>query len=265
MCLCDCNCAGCWCAGFSCACLMSYHSTFGGQCYYNMPWANCICQRILASTSLCVSNPGSAGAGSGGGIIYCLAGQSRRCQSGGFGNDPNESGSFTEYGTPQIQVQPMGIGAQSGRSSANGLNAVSEPITTNIAGSFSAGGGSTYNCWGSGALVCCLNFSQDHFTFIFGTSSSQFPWAGLCSAGATAGTPATSIKCMNLGYIRNTDVDIPTDSGLLPLSALKSSTGTNVNDIKFGYGATGYTAAGYGGGGNRSNPAGGQGLVVVIY
>jgi hypothetical protein len=263
--LCPCNNNNCYCGSSfyvdqNCICLITYHNVFGGQCYYFMPWTSCVCQAACNNgMSLCVSNAGAAG---GPGFHkYFFAGCAQRASTGTFGNDPQEPS--TPYST-NVEAVPAGIGAESGRSDGPGLNGLSEVQITQSSGSYTASsGGST--CYGTGTVLCCKNFNQDHFSFYFGSNLSQFPWVGFMDIGNSGGSAgASSIKCYNIGFNRDASLYRPTNPGVLPLSQYKSSTGSSVADIKYGYGAT-INPAGYGGGGNRLNPGGGGGLVVVVY
>ncbi len=151
---------------------------------------------------------------------------------------------------------PIGVGAEAGSSSANGLNSHSEQVVSSIAGSSGGGGGggATYT------YVCYIGFSQDHFTFIFGSGISNWPCSCITHlAGASGG-----VSCYNLGFVKDESYLKPTDTSIIPLSTLKSETGGNLTDFKFGYGAA-LTAAGYGGGGNRLNTNPGNGAVVIVY
>jgi hypothetical protein len=252
------------CASMNCMCLATYHTTFGGQCYYQMPWASCLCQSLWSNTTLCVSNPSAYNVSNGVSIRYLFAGAAQRLSTGAFAKDPIES--LNEQFTMNAESQAIGIGAESGRSDGNGLNAMSEVQTQIFSGSSGASGsGSDLGCYGSGALMCCISYNQDHFTFIFGTNLSQWPWAGFCSLGiAGTGAQNTSYKCFTMGYVKDSSLQRPTNGAVIPLSQYKSTTGGTVADIKYGYGAT-LNAPGYGGGGNRTNTAGGSGVVVVIY
>lgn len=261
---CNGYCGGNICASMGCMCLMTYHSTFGGQCYYNMGWASCLCQTLWSNTTLCVGNYTCYNQSAGAAVRYLFAGQAQRSSTGAFANDPLES--LSEQFSMNAESKAIGIGAESGRSEGNGLNAMSEVQTQIFSGSSGvSGSGTDMGCYGPGTLICCIGYNQDHFTFIFGTAISQYPWSGFCALGiAGTGAQATSYKCFTMGYVKDSSLQRPTNGAVIPLSQYKSTTGGTVADIKYGYGAT-LNTPGYGGGGNRVNTAGGGGVVVVIY
>lgn len=100
---------------------------------------------------------------------------------------------------------------------------------------------------------------------------SNFPWQGMMqpgigevAAGGGGGGSANRQTCFSLSFYKDQSLYSPQNSSVIDLSLLKSAAGTNVNSILYGHGA-GINAAGPGGGGNRLNTAGGNGLVVVIY
>jgi hypothetical protein len=208
--------------------------------------------------TLCVSNASAAGGGSGN--KYFFAGQAQRASTGSYPGDPISA--LSEPYASNTEAVPTGIGAESGRSDGAGLCGMSEIQVTQLSGSITPGGATT--CYGTGTVLCCRNFGQDHFNFYFGSGISQYPWVGFMDIGNTTTTPTSSIRCFNIGFSRDATLYRPANAAVIPLSQYKSSTGASVADIKYGYGAT-VQAAGYGGGGNRLNPAGGGGLVVVIY
>lgn len=268
------------CVNADCICLITYHNVFGGQCYYLMPWASCVCQRAWSDVTLGTSNPFPLGnvsysAGSAQ-PKYVFAGAGTRNTEGAVGYDPNES--LPDINSSNnVYTVPAGIGASSGRSAAAGLDGASETIINNQSGYCAAlplTGVTTGTCWGSGSLACCICFGQDHFNFYFGSGISQYPWAGFCNLGeqlaqvsgqSVASVSAGKYKCMNIGFARDSNLTTPQNQATIPLSGLKNgTTGLNQSDVMFGYGA-GTMAAGYGGGGNRLNPTGGQGVVVVVY
>jgi len=232
---------------WGCNCLVTYHNVFGGQCYYNLNWANCLCARLLnGGAYLCSSTPGS-----GGGSAATKLAKSD-------GSSTNLGGGFPR-GNDQYSVNacPVTVGSDSGNSGADGQNGTAEgplmnPITSTSAG---GAGGSSDN------VVCYIGFSQDHFSFIFGSNMSNWPCARMENLYASGGS---SSSWWMIGYAKDTSSNKKTTHSL-PLATLKSRTGENVNNLNFGAGATMNEAAGPGGGGNRLFPTGGTGAVVVVY
>ena len=256
-------CGGCMTTCADCLCLMTYSNVFGGQCYYNMPWASCICQTLRDSATFSVSNPASAGASSSPNPKYLFIGQAKRDSVGAPGYDPNESYGDIDTGR-SVYTVPVGIGAEAGRSASCGLNGINESMSGST-NSQSSGTGSyaDANCWGACTFTCCVGYGQDHFSFVFGGYAPV--WVGFNQLGtAGASTPGGRFKCFNIAYQRDSQLARPSNVARIQLSSLKSSTGSTVTDFEFGYGAT-VQAAGAGGGGNRTNPAGGNGAVVIIY
>lgn len=246
ICACPAGCPSstCGCGFFSsytnmgCNCLISYHNVFGGQCYFNMPWASCMCQRFCCAC-LCISSTSSSNR-------HVWAGANCRSGAGDWG--PTDNYLFKSC--------PVGLGAQAGNSGGNGNNAHSEQVVSTLAGSGGGGGGGATSTY-----VCYIGFSQDHFTFVFGSGISNWPCSCITHLGGAAG----AVSCYNLGYVRDdTFLSNVEDSAVIPLSTLKSETGGNLTDFKFGNGAS-VAVPGYGGGGNRLNTAGGSGAVVIVY
>jgi hypothetical protein len=173
-----------------------------------------------------------------------------------------------------IETVPVGVGATSGRSEGAGTDATSEQLIGNTTASFGTGTGAAAStlgtCWGTSSIICCFQYSQDNFSFVFGSSISQFPWQGMMQPGigevaaGGGGGAANRQTCFSLSFYKDQSLYSPQNSSVIDLSLLKSATGTNVNSVLYGYGA-GINAAGPGGGGNRLNTAGGNGIVVVIY
>lgn len=222
---------------YNCTCLNSYHTTFGVQCNTAMPWSSCICQRFC-SIYLCIGG-GTTGA------KYIFAGETQRASTGDWGK--SDCYAFTSC--------PVGVGADAGSSASNGFNAVSENVVTPFTGTSSSGGGAT------STYVCYIGFSQDNFSFVFGTNSSGWPCACITHMTPVGGS---STACYNLGFAKDDSLYKNSDAAVISLSSLQSETGGNLSDFTFGYGAT-LTAAGIGGGGNRLNPAPGNGAVVIVY
>lgn len=225
---------------WNCLCLISYHNVFGGQCYYNMPWADCICQRMCNGVYLC-----SSGGGGGSSVTNFAKGA-----GGGGGGQMYPTGS-NDFGVTNC---PVGIGAESGSSADDGHPGVSDVQLLSGEVAASTGGGS------SDTTVCYVGFNQDHFTFIFGSGISSWPCAAMENLYGGG-----SALYYAVGYSKDADSMKPSGENVIPLSTLKSRTGNNVEDFVYGYGATSKEAAGYGGGGNRLYPTGGSGAVVVVY
>jgi len=197
-----------------------------------------MCQRFCCAC-LCISSTSSSNR-------HVWAGANCRSGAGDWG--PTDSYLFKSC--------PVGLGAQAGNSGGNGNNAHSEQVVSTLAGSGGGGGGGATSTY-----VCYIGFSQDHFTFVFGSGISNWPCSCITHLGGAAG----AVSCYNLGYVRDdTFLSNVEDSAVIPLSTLKSETGGNLTDFKFGNGAS-VAAPGYGGGGNRLNTAGGGGAVVIVY
>lgn len=230
---------------FNCLCLVTYHNVFGGRCYSNMPWSQCICQRMCNGVYLCVN-----GGGGGGGA----AGVTNFAKSGGSGAGGQMYPASDD--TFQVTNCPVGIGAEAGSSHADGYQGVSD--ATLLAPEVSAGGGGGGGS--SDTVVCYVGFGQDHFSFIYGNSA-----CGSCAAMENLYGSSGGSLYYTLGYSKDAESRKPSSNSIIPLSTLKSRDGTNVADFKFGFGATSNEAAGPGGGGNRLYPTGGSGAVVVVY
>jgi len=127
------------------------------------------------------------------------------------------------------------------------------------------------NCYsfkGSNTADWCYRCIGTGWTYVFGSnfSGGAHCWCspyGLVQNSATNCTDCRN-RFLNVGFV-NDRSSILNESWELPLSTLISDTANNTNDIRYGNGATFDSAAGYGGGGNRSYQTGGQGLVVVVY
>jgi len=277
-CRCNCCCGGCWCVNATCICLHTYHNVFGALCVgpgsgNGLQWWNCcICGTMRDSTTLGVSNPSVAYGGGGGGPApavqpkYLFNGVAGRNCCGFLGRDSNVTAADANTGM-NFDVLPAGIGSSAGRSEGNGVDGASEQQLTLATNQLQ--GTSAYTpgtCWGTQSLICCISFSQDNFSFVFGSGISQWPWAGLCNAGIGTAltTEGNRNQCISLSFYKDRSLYQPQNSAVLDLSLLKSAAGTNIGSVLYGHGA-GIDAAGPGGGGNRLNTAGGNGLVVVIY
>lgn len=127
-------------------------------------------------------------------------------------------------------------------------------------------------CRGSGTSFSCCNVCIGFgFTYTFGSNMSgtaacftmPYSYASCCSSGG--GGCCCVNRCYNMGFVNDQSLLSPSTSYEIPLSTLVSDTSTNVNDIQYGRGAGISTSAAPGGGGNRLYPAGGNGLVVVVY
>lgn len=279
---CNCCCGACWCVNATCICLMTYHNVFGPNCAgpgsgNGYQWWNCcVCQTLRDSTTLGVSNPSIVYGGTSLTAVqpkYLFAGATGRDCCSVLGRDPNITAADGNTAMA-IETVPVGIGASAGRSEGNGTDATSEQLIGNTSASFGSGSGPSTTtlgtCWGTGAMICCFQYGQDNYSFVFGTSISQFPWQGMMQPGigevssGGAGGAANRQTCFSLSFYKDQSLYRPQHSSVIDLSLLKSATGTNIGSVQFGFGA-GITAAGPGGGGNRLNTAGGAGIVVVIY
>jgi hypothetical protein len=223
----------------NCYCDITYHTVFGNQCangYWSYQFYNCLAYCACGMT-LCVNGY----YGGGPGDIYYFAGQNTKPSYGDFG-------SYDNWAT---ESTPVGIGAESGTSAGNGNNAVSEVQLNKVTNPVTQGGGYT--------AMCAIGFSQDNFTFVFGSSISSWPVACYCNLFTL-----NNMQCYNMGFFKDESLYKPVNTGVIPLSTLKQPGCANISDFRYGYGAT-TVAAGYGGGGNRLNPAGGNGAVVIMY
>jgi len=240
------NCGCCFYWGgnsdYTCLCYIGYHYVFGQNFYDRLNWQSCTCQRMCNGVYLC-----SSGASQGG-------------SSGGTVIQPNTGGASSfPYGDDDFAVNacPVGIGAESGSSSRNGYEGVSDVQVMSIG---SGSGGSSSITVGT-STVCYTGFGQDHWTFYFGAGNSNWPcaqWQNLQSTGGAGGG-------LTLGYSKDASSHRASSNNVIPLSTLADTDGANIGDFKFGYGATSKEAAGPGGGGNRLYPGGGNGAVVVVY
>jgi hypothetical protein len=266
-------CGYCWSPNYGsslyCYCHLTYHTTFGSQCS-NGTWQNCLNYYVpycLCGTYLCLSSGSSATVTVYNcyvGDVYAFAGNAMRCCIGGNGGDWGQNQGW------QTTSLPVGVGAEAGNSGANGNNGQSEvqiykqntPALCSPTYYTSSGGSG-----GSTNLVCYQYWPCDAFYFVFGYSCGCTCYAYNSGTGAGPGTGTgqpVQINCYNIGYYKDETLYKPVVPGVIPLSTLKAPGCTNINDFKFGYGAT-TLAAGYGGGGNRLNTAGGNGAVIVVY
>lgn len=225
---------------WNCNCMNTYHSTFGSNCTGAMSWASCVCYCMCATAYLCVSGASATSAGT---TIASSTATDKNAYPRGY--DEFAVGSC-----------PVTIGSSAGSSGANGQDGVAESmIFEPNTGASSAAAGT------SNTTVCYIGFSQDHFTFVFGTNSSAWPCAAMQNLYGGGGGGSGYYA---LGYSKDS-ASQKKSPNVIPLSTLKSRTGTNVGDLEFGAGATVNEAASIGGGGNRLYPAGGSGAVVVVY
>lgn len=125
-----------------------------------------------------------------------------------------------------------------------------------------------YSMKGTQTDQWCYRCAGTGWTYVFGTNFSGTAHCLCTPYGIVNCSGANVSDCrnrfFNIGYV-NDRSSIINESWEIPLSTLIRNNATNVNDIRYGNGATFDSAAGYGGGGNRLNPTGGQGLVVVVY
>ena len=277
-CRCNCCCGGCWCVNATCICLHTYHNVFGSLCVgpgsgNGYQWWNCcVCVKMRDETTIGVSNPSAVYSAGGGGSApavqpkYLFNGVAGRNCCGFLGRDSNSDAPDTNTGM-NFDVLPSGIGSSAGRSEGNGVDGSSEQQLTLASNQLQGTTAYTIGtCWGTQSLICCITFNQDNFSFVFGSGISQWPWAGICNAGVgnAVSSEGNRNQCISLSFYKDRSLYQPQNSAVLDLSLLKSSTGTNIGSVLYGHGA-GIDAAGPGGGGNRLNTAGGNGLVVVIY
>lgn len=126
-------------------------------------------------------------------------------------------------------------------------------------------------CRGSGnpSAYCyqCIGYA---FTYVFGSAQSNpichclpYGYASCCSLGG--GGCCCINRCYNMGFINDSSLISPPTEYTIPLSTLTDENGNNIGDIVYGRGAGVGIAATYGGGGNRNNPVGGNGIVVITY
>ena len=144
-------------------------------------------------------------------------------------------------------------------------------------------GGNQYNCYqyrywpgcmsqnacrasGTSWTRCnkCIGYT---WTYIFGSVTNTphcwtmpYSWSSCCGGQGYC--------CMQRKYQVAWRPDESAEIALertLELNDLLNDTGGNQSDIKYGKGAGINAAAGYGGGGNRLFPTGGQGIVVLTY
>lgn len=115
----------------------------------------------------------------------------------------------------------------------------------------------------------CYRCVGQIWNYVFGSGQNGcaicmcYPY-GLTQVGQTQCCCCFVNRCYTLGYLNDNSLSTDENAYRLDLSGYISDTGTNSTDVTYGNGAS-LTPAGYGGGGNRLNPAGGSGLVVVVY
>ena len=120
---------------------------------------------------------------------------------------------------------------------------------------------------GSPSPTLCYECIGTTWTYVFGTNFSGTAHCWCMPVGLAHNATTTETDCrnkfLNVGFSSVTSIQPP--NYVIPLSSLVSSNNTNISDIVYGAGAFSTQPAKFGGGGNRLNPSGGQGLVVVIY
>ena len=236
-------------------------------------------QRPVLQTAGSTCGPLNQGtAQSGGGSLNCTViecsassysfyygGRGCWCMCAMYGGSAGGSSNATITYDPSFRKyssKPTGLGATSGTSEKNGQKAKPEAFTvTPIFDGVPSSGGSgstlcftpcSYNgnsvgdcqCW-LNARICNCNFCPQLCFFVGGGGSLTPP------------------PYYDITYIQ-TETSLAELSGsVLQLNNLTDENGNNLANIKYGAGA-GNIAATYGGGGNRTQPAG-NGLVVVMY
>ncbi|MDB4348953.1 hypothetical protein OAA64_01365 [bacterium] len=230
-----------------CLCYVGYHYVFGQTFYDRLNWQCCTCQRMCNGAYLCACGGGGGGGGSAEGTNILAS---------------TSSGPSFPYNDDDFQVNacPVGIGAEAGSSSANGFDGVSDVTVMNLGGASSGGAGGAVDI--GATYVCYTGFSQDHWTFYFGSNNSNWPcstWSNLIGSSSSGGSG------ISLGYSKDVDSLRTSNANIIPLSTLTDAAGANQGDYKFGYGANSKEGAGKGGGGNRLFPSGGSGSVVIVY
>jgi len=297
------NTSSCWInPTVTCACMPcgNYHTTFGNSSYGGKDLVSCLCQALCTCVvDLCACT--TAGTISS---RYTFVGKNTKDASAGFvGAAATMSGVADASSNDFIKDVPAGVGGQSGTSSDNGRDGYSEMVVTNATLSKSQTGGNPYNiCYfhtnwgydysfgGTGCTRMCIDYDPGcysactsftgacgahgwcykcvgfAFTYYFGSTQSGNPGC-LCMPCGLAHC-ANPVICFdrshNLGFMQDKALG-KSDEYVIPTSTLLDENGTNISDIKYGNGAGISTSAGYGGGGNRLYPAGGSGLVVVLY
>tara|TARA_B100000945_G_scaffold274041_1_gene237241 strand:- start:773 stop:2497 length:1725 start_codon:yes stop_codon:yes gene_type:complete len=138
-------------------------------------------------------------------------------------------------------------------------------------GSFS----SDSNIGASGqSFNCCNHCAGFGWNYVFGSQQSNqamcwmMPY-GQAGAGAAGDQPGDQDcvyrTCYNMSYLHDVEAG-KVDTYTIPLSTLiNHDTEGNQTDVEYGRGATLTSAALPGGGGNREYPAGGSGMVVLVY
>lgn len=154
-------------------------------------------------------------------------------------------------------------------------------------------GGYDYSFGGTGTTCFCMKFYPGCFStcssftpdmtniswcyicvgqiwrYVFGSQQSgccicmNFPY-GLAASATTQCCCRVTDRCYDLAYVNDDSLTNQPNAYVIPTSGYLNENGGNQTDIEFGAGA-GLAAAQYGAGGNRLNPAGGQGVVVVLY
>lgn len=249
-----------------CLCFRTYHTVFGSNCCST---SFCFCRRFrecLCNEPYVCMNGAATGGGGDVGIKYIFAGESTRVNTASIGRNSCEGAGQATNTCYEIDTCPIGIGATSGTSSHDGEQGTSEQQVQYFTPA--TGGVSVSTTSPNWSFACCMQVGGDDFVYVFGTNRSSCPWVGIYDfgvSGTSGSSGASKIKCYNIGFVRSDNGFLRSGGGgTIPLSTLKDENGGNVNDIDYGQGAS-ETAATFGGGGNRINPTGGSGLVVIVY
>lgn len=291
------TCVGTWYTpNVNCMCGLGYHPTFGGQyslyfysacfCYYMCAGSviNCIVSGKNRDFYKFISNQTVTQTDVSPGVTSVSSLDiSLQNQPYGLGGSAGSSSEDGKRGSEPSSIYSTnipicGVGTTSvagGAISGSSCNYTFQ--CTSYAYDYSFGGQHTHctcqNYYAGcasllGGSVCGLSAATS-FCNVPNPSCTNSNGYGMSAAGsfrlpyASAGVSDAN-KCLAVYY--NTEIikDSKYMAKMISISELKDPNGNNVTDIEYGAGAGGYLAK-FGGGGNRIYPAGGSGLVVVLY
>lgn len=284
----------------TCSCVSSYSSTFGGVCADYPYWNNtCLCYYMCAGyitncvsagsrlfykiidssstlqkeTSLGIVSSGSVNAALQnkpyglGASAGSSSGNGERGLQPGTIYESNTSvcntGTYIGPASPSGCVYSCTCAVTSGYDYSFGgywclnvCNCFHPGCAAGICGLSTA----TNTCYIPAGYLCCYhpNFgSARSWGYAQYYACIPVPYAPSTGGGSL-------YKCMSLSYNNEEIVSRKNGSNQIKLSNLQNYDNTNINDIEYATGANS-NAAKFGGGGNRLNPSGGSGLVVILY
>jgi hypothetical protein len=117
-------------------------------------------------------------------------------------------------------------------------------------------------CGANEATSFCYRCTGSGFSAVFGSYVDNMQC--FCFRYAPSGGGGTSYKCTGLSFVPENIASDSYQPYTFRLSSLINETGQPQNDLEYATGAA-LEKASFGGGGNRWNPVGGTGLVVVTW